>query len=152
MIDNDPERYPPELLREWKRGAEARALASVSGSTSALGEIGTSSSTALLASEVDRLAARVSETVDRDLKRMVSAWREGRTGEEIGWLEEIKGDEVRWRALAPQVRARLLRFEASIELNVTHDVEKAKTLADKARAQAPLVHDQATSWETDRCS
>jgi hypothetical protein len=145
LIDNDAERYPSELLREWKRGAEERALASVSGATSTLGEVGLSSSAALLAGEVDRLAAQMSEAVDQDLERMISAWREGRTGETLGWLRELKGDETRWRALTPRLKARLLRFEASIGLNATRDTERAKELADEARALAPLEND-ARLW------
>jgi hypothetical protein len=141
LIDNDPERYPSELLREWKRGAEERALASVSGATSTLGEVGLSSSVALLAGEVERLPAQMSETVDQDLERMISAWREGRTGEALGWLMELKGDETRWRGLTPRLKARLLRFEASIGLNATRDPERAKELADEARALAPLEND-----------
>ncbi len=87
LIDNDPQRYPSDLIREWKRGAEERALASVSGSISTLGEIGLSASAAFLASEVDWLAAQTSQTVDEDLEGMIAAWREGRTGEALGWLE-----------------------------------------------------------------
>src|SRR5829696_415121 len=141
LIDNDPVRYPTELLREWKRGAEDRALASVSGATSTLGEIGLSSSAVLLASEVDRLAAQMSETIDQDLERMISTWREGRTREALKWLREVKGNEDKWSALPPRLKARLLRFEASIGLNTTRDTEKAKDLADEARALAPLEND-----------
>ena len=141
LIDNDPDGYPSELLREWKRGAEERAFASVSGATSALGEAGQSYSATVLAGELDRLAAEMSETVDQDLERMISAWREGRTGDAVGWLRGVKGNGGRWRNLAPRLKARLLRFEASIELNVRRDIERAKELASEARALAPLEND-----------
>src|SRR5215218_3044955 len=121
LIDNDTVRYPSELLREWKRGAEDRALASVSGATSTLGDIGLSSSAVLLASEVDRLAAQMSETVDQDLERMISTWREGRAEEALKWLSEVKGSEDKWHALPTRLKARLLRFEASMGLNATRD-------------------------------
>lgn len=141
LIDNDPELYPVEVLREWKRGAEARASASVSGPATSSGSPGASPSASLLAGEVDRLATQISEMVEQDLGRMIQAWHEGRTGEAINWIEEIKGDETRWRALLPQLRARLLRFEASVSLNVTRNVEKARKLADEARAGAPMEND-----------
>lgn len=83
LIDNDPELCPVEVLREWKRGAEARASALVSSTTTSSGSPGASPSTSLLAGEVDRLAVQVSGMVEQDLGRMVLAWREGRTGEAI---------------------------------------------------------------------
>ncbi|QIN84408.1 hypothetical protein GBA63_18505 [Rubrobacter tropicus] len=101
----------------------------------------TSASAALLAGEVDRLAAHVSDTVDRDLKRMTSAWREGRTREVVEWLDEVRRDESRWRATAPALKARLLRLEASMALEMADDVERAKRLADEARSEAPLEND-----------
>lgn len=141
LIDNDPERYPVEVLYEWKRGAEARASAMVSGPTTSLERPGASPSASLLASEVDQLAVQISGMVEQDLGRMILAWREGRTGEAISWIEGIKADETRWRALLPQLRARLLRFEASGSLNAPRDVEQARKLADEARAEAPLEND-----------
>lgn len=59
LIDNDPERYPVEVVYEWKRGAEARASALVSGPTTSSERSSASPSSSLLASEVDRLAAQV---------------------------------------------------------------------------------------------
>jgi tetratricopeptide (TPR) repeat protein len=141
LVDNDPARYPVEVLYEWKRGAEARASALMSGPTTSSERHGASPSASLLASEVDRLAVQVSGMVEQDLGRMILAWREGRTGEALSWIEEIKGDETRWRALLPQLRARLLRFEASVSLNAMSGVEQARKLADEARAEAPLEND-----------
>lgn len=141
LIDNDPERYPVEVLREWKRGAEARASVLVSSPATSSGSPGASRSASLLAGEVDRLATQISGMVEQNLDRMIMAWREGRTSEAINWIEEIKGDETRWRTLLPQLRSRLLRFEASVSLNVTRDVEKARKLADEARAEAPMEND-----------
>lgn len=141
LIDNDPELYPVEVLRERKRGAEARASALVSSPATSSGSPGASPSASLLAGEVDRLATQMSGMVEQDLDRMILAWREGRTGEAINWIEETKGDETRWRTLLPQLRSRLLRFEASVSLNATRDVEKARKLADEARAEAPMEND-----------
>lgn len=137
LVDNDPKRYSSKVLNKWKLDAEARALRSVH-RPSLLGS-GTKAQTSIvvLANQLDHLAARMSGETEQRLELMHAAWREGRRDEAVTWLKNLKSDATVWPVLSPQVKAKLLCFEAGLELDVTGDFNRAKQLADEAEALAP---------------
>lgn len=96
---------------------------------------------AILTSELNQLAKLVSGDVEQDLEKMRVTWREGRKSEVTGWLNDIKTNNTRWIVLSSEVKAKLLRFEASLELAMTSDVNQAKALAEEARNLAPQAND-----------
>lgn len=85
----------------------------------------------------ERLAARLSTDTEKQVEENREAWREGRRKESIQWVSELKSDISVWMALDANVRAKILRFQASLVLDETHDLERAKLLADEAHALAP---------------
>lgn len=87
---------------------------------------------------LDQLTARVSSEIEQRLESMRAACREGRRDEATIWLKDLKNDATAWSVLSPQVRAKLLRFEAGLELDVTGDIDRAKQLADEAQTLAPF--------------
>lgn len=96
---------------------------------------------AVLVDELDQLASTVSIDTERHLELMRKAWREGRRDEVIGGLKELKGDAPRWRVLPPNVKAKILRLEASLELEATGNISRCRQLADEARSLAPSDND-----------
>ncbi len=141
MIDNDPARYPTEVLREWKETAEQGLSGEIEGLAPASGGAGAGRAVSLLSNEVERLSDEVSEMVGEDLERARSAFREGRSEESLEWLRRERNNKARWNALTPQLRARVLRFEAGMELDAAGDLGRAKQLAQEARSEAPLEDD-----------
>lgn len=137
LVDNDSVRYTVEVLREWKDEAESAARAEIEGSAPALGAAGGRRTLKLLSEEVELLSDEVSEMVGEELERARLAFREGRSDEALEWLRKEKENEARWDALTPELRSRVLHFEAGTELEATGDVERARQLASEAREQAP---------------
>lgn len=141
LVDNDPQGYSAAVLYKWKFGAEAQALGAIQGAPIPIGGLGEKASIIVLANQLDRLAAQVSDDTEQYLEDMRQAWREGRKGEAVRWVKDLKDDDTRWPVLSPEVKAKLLRFEASLELDTTGDVSRAKQLADEARTLAPSDND-----------
>lgn len=92
---------------------------------------------AVLVNQYEQLAARMSGDIEGRLSRMRAAWREGRRDEVIEWLKGLEGDLAVRSVLSPQVKAKLLCFKASLELDLTGNVSRARQLADEAQALAP---------------
>jgi len=90
-----------------------------------------------LVNQIDRLAERVSGTIKQNLELMHVAWREGRRNEAVKWIKNLKGDGALWRILSPEVKAKVLRFESSLELFTTGDITRTRKLADEAHSLAP---------------
>ncbi|MHB9144781.1 MAG: HTH domain-containing protein [Symbiobacteriia bacterium] len=63
---------------------------------------------------------------------MKKAWQEGKRQEVISWLAEIRSDGTVGCILSGELKARLLRLQATIELASHGSVDKAKSLAQKA--------------------
>lgn len=87
--------------------------------------------------QINHLASQISKEIEKRFELMLEAWREGRKNETTTWITEIKCDESLWLALSPQIQAKLLRFEAGLELYVRNDISRAEALADEARKLAP---------------
>jgi hypothetical protein len=85
----------------------------------------------------ERLERRESEEAERRLGDMRQAWHEGRRREAVSMLETLKSDTATWEAISPGTKAKVLRFEAGARLHISGDVNRAKQLADDARALSP---------------
>lgn len=92
---------------------------------------------AALVSQVEQATVRLSNATDERIELMREAWREGRRDGAVKGVQALKADSALWPFLSPEVKARLLRFEASLELDSTGNVARAKELADEAHVLAP---------------
>lgn len=90
-----------------------------------------------LANQIDRLASLITIETEGRLEEYRFAWREGRKAQVFKWLNDLKADTDRWDALSKSIKAKILRFEASLELDRTRDIAKAKQLADQAHELSP---------------
>lgn len=90
-----------------------------------------------MASMLEKLSVVISSETEQRLEQMRTAWREGRLDEANRWLIDLKGDSDRWRALSAQVKAKVLRFEAGLTLDMTGDIAQATRLADEAKNLSP---------------
>ena len=106
--------------------------------TSAIREIQTEVvvSNALL-SQIEQLAGQVTSHTEQQIELMRKAWREGRRDEAVKWVIAIKKNQTLWPYLSSKIKAKVLRFEAGLELDLTGDVERAKQLADEALSLDP---------------
>ncbi len=90
-----------------------------------------------LITRFEKLTEHVSTDTEKQLEQMRTIWQEGREEEVIAWLRHAKSNNDVWLILSPQVKAMILRFEASIELDSGSNTARAKQLADEALALAP---------------
>jgi tetratricopeptide (TPR) repeat protein len=99
-------------------------------------QISAVASTALV-DEKEQLSAYLSSETEEHLEFMRKASREGRRGEAIAWLSDLRADAPKWKALSSETKAKLLNFEAGLVLDTTGDIERAQQLADQALGLAP---------------
>lgn len=52
-------------------------------------------------------------------------------------MKDLRENETKWRIISPEVKAKVLRFEASLELDIAGDVNRSKQLADEAKDLVP---------------
>ncbi len=93
----------------------------------------------VLANTLGQLAERLYGEIDQQLVQKRIAWQEGRRDEAIEWVKNIREDGTLWPALQAQVKAKILIFEASLELDTTGDLARVKQLADEAQANDSMV-------------
>ncbi len=137
LIDTDRHRYSREVLSQWKLVAEARAHSIIRGETIP-GQVGGGhASVVVLANQVDELAKYLADDIATKLEEMRSSWREGHPNLAFNWIKVLSQNQSKWEVLSAQLRAKLLRFEASLELDINGDVKRAKYLADQALEQDP---------------
>jgi len=87
--------------------------------------------------QAERLVTRASSEIEWRLEHMRSIWREGREDEVVWWINEVKSNNDLWPVMSSEVKAKILRFEAGIELDTRGDITRAKQLADEALLLAP---------------
>jgi hypothetical protein len=90
-----------------------------------------------LTNQLEQVSMLLSDEAERRLESWRTACREGRRSETIKDLRDFKHDATRWSALSPEIKGKLLTFEAGLELDVTGDAIRARQLAAEARALAP---------------
>lgn len=83
-------------------------------------------------------AELLSETTIQGLDQMREAWREGRTQEALHWLQENRSNQTKWALLSSLAKAKMLCFEASLELSVGGTTAKAQALIDEAHSNEPI--------------
>jgi len=86
----------------------------------------------ILSNQLTHLSNRLANEMQSQLERVRVLWRQGRLTEALQWVKDIKDDTHVWLALPADLRARLLRFEASIELEQKADLSHVKQLAREA--------------------
>lgn len=86
----------------------------------------------ILSHQLTYLSGRLASEIQSQLERMRALWRQGRLTEAQQWVKDVKDDTHVWLALPADLRARLLRFEASIELEQKADLSHVKQLALEA--------------------
>lgn len=102
----------------------------------------TAGSTNYYLQQIEVLASRLSLETERQLEEKRTAWREGRKDDARVWLYQAKSDQAIWERLWEAVRARVLRFEARVELDLTGNTYLATQLADEAHRLAPDAPDK----------
>jgi hypothetical protein len=137
LVDSDPQRYSQEILRKWKLNAEARTLEQIQGTYLPSGGIGRQISLVVIANQLDQLASQMSGEIEQHIELMREAWREGKRDEAVKWVRDLQENEIKWQIISPEVKAKILRFEASLELDIRGDVNRSKQLADEAKDLAP---------------
>ena len=79
----------------------------------------------------------MSGEIEQNLELMREAWREGKRDEAVKWVKDLQENETKWGIISPEVKAKVLRFEATLELDITGDANRSKQLADEAKDLAP---------------
>jgi len=131
LIDSDEEKYTVELLHTWKREAETQILQSIEG-VADFSLAGTSVTIVAQANLLEQLAEFLSSETEKTLEQMRNEWREGKKGKVREWLINLKNDQNQWRLVDKGIKAKILRFEAGLELDIAGDIARAKELADEA--------------------
>ena len=92
---------------------------------------------AVLANQVEQLAARVYNETEKDLEAMREAVRQGLKEKAVKWVKDLKDNTTVWSILPSETKAKILCFEAGLVLEEDDGIARAKQLADEARALAP---------------
>ena len=94
-----------------------------------------------LISQLEILYEKLSVGVEEDLERIREAWRRGNRQEAIDWLQETRGDQEKWSVLMPDVKAKIYRLEAGLELEHSGNLERARQLIETAAKYSPSEAD-----------
>lgn len=87
----------------------------------------------LLDAQIQHQAEIISDDTEKQLADMRDLWRNGDTPRVIEWLSQISNQD-RFSSLRGETRARIKRFQASVELNINRDLSKAKELLNEAKS------------------
>jgi hypothetical protein len=80
------------------------------------------------------LLSALGSASNEKLDTLREKWRQGRRKEVKEILRGVKADQISWLALAPDIQASFLRFEASVTLETDGDIVQAETLLARASA------------------
>ena len=94
----------------------------------------------ILANQFEQSLAIISEDTVAQLDAMREAFRSGGMQEAQDWISSAKRDAKRWKLLRPIDQAKILRFEASLRLEM-QQFDDAKTLASQASSLDPNFND-----------
>lgn len=90
-----------------------------------------------LVNQLDQLSTHLTGQTKQDLDEMRRSWREGRRTDVIKWVKSLRNNGVLWPIISSKEKARVLCFEARLELDANNDINQAKQLADEARILDP---------------
>lgn len=100
----------------------------------------------------EELAAWATEWVERELEETRTAVREGRRDEAIEWAVGLRENRLRWYSISDEVRARVIRFEASVMAHTADGLARARQLVDEAQALVPSLDTSIPRALIARCS
>lgn len=86
---------------------------------------------------IDYAVTRLSTSTEQELAHIREAWQEGRKNEACTWIKEIMADKTGWLLLATESKAHIICFEANLELSITGNIERVKTLIEEAQTECP---------------
>ena len=90
-----------------------------------------------MSNQLDQLAEELTDETEQRLIEMRQLFREGKKRQVIAWLKEIQNNKNRWPFFSNPLKSILLRFEATLSLDLDDGVSQAKKLADEAKALSP---------------
>ena len=90
--------------------------------------------------QLDQLSGAISGQVNQQLHAMRHDWRKGRRASVRARVQDIKNHDT-WTAITAETKGQILRFEATLELQISGDVQTATQLTEEARAFAPTADD-----------
>lgn len=92
-----------------------------------------------LVSQNQQLVKLVTDNTEEKLEQMRVNWQEGQKHIAINWIIALKGNQTTWTALPPEVKAKVLLFEANLKIHDADRLDYVKKLADEARGLAPSL-------------
>lgn len=101
----------------------------------------TSATLDVLANQIEMSRELLSESADQELVALREILREGRVSDVQIKLENLRKDRTKRAILSPEIKAKYLCFEGSIELQLTGNSEQAEALADMASDLAPTPNE-----------
>lgn len=90
-----------------------------------------------LSNQLDVLAGLLTGETEQKLQLMRANFRQGKKKLVASWVHELKADVNRWNILSPNIKSKVIRFEAGLSLEIDDDVSKAKNLANQAKTICP---------------
>ena len=99
----------------------------------------------VLAVQLESLAAHTASDTERHLESMREAWREGRRHEAEAWVRDLKANATVWSILPPVLKAKIVMFEASVELDSGANLDGVKARIVEARAIDPSIKHERLS-------
>ncbi len=133
LIDSDINLFSKIVLYNWKEVADLQALDSIKGIITKQSDFDIRPSVIMLQNLCDELSIKISDNVEKQIEEKREIWREGNPNSAFKFVKDTRADVSLFMSLDKKVKAKLIRFEASLELEVNEDTEKAKSLANEAK-------------------
>lgn len=92
-----------------------------------------------LISQNQQLVKFISDDTEQKLEQMRAKWQEGQKHTAINWIKELKDNQTTWTTLPSEVKAKVLLFEANLEIYETDKLDLVKKLSCEARDLAPSL-------------
>lgn len=94
-----------------------------------------------LINQNEQLLSQISNNTEKQLEQQRTLWRKGNSRKVIEWVKQLKTNQTQWSNLPPATKAKILRFEAGLELDINENTDRAKQLVEEAKNLAPEEND-----------
>lgn len=136
IIDDDPT-FTKEILHGWKSQAESTAQESIQSSDTFHLYTRHSASLVVLCDQIEHLATSMASDIEKQIEIVKKLWREGQREEAVEWVKNQKEDTGKWQVIPPNIKAKVLGFEARLMLSENEGIIQAKRLLSEAKSLDP---------------
>lgn len=81
--------------------------------------------------QLESITKSLSDTKGKSFENQLDLWKQGKLNSTLEWLKEVKSNG--WEHLPNELKSKILRFEASVKLDLDQSIEEVEFLANEAK-------------------